>query len=129
MLHSLEQAHVGEGQSCASRDPRAAVDEDLLLLLVDHLVHDLSNPEKVEAVVLLDEVIERHPNGPYAPLGAEAGELRSLDSEPVGFFLAEQTKDLLDASRVKVVDIALAAWVGANVDAHVVDLLVGEPAP
>lgn len=105
------------------------MDEDLLLLLVDHLVHDLSNPEKVEAVVLLDEVIERHPNGPYAPLGAEAGELRSLDSEPVGFFLAEQTKDLLDASRVKVVDIALAAWVGANVDAHVVYLLVGEPAP
>jgi len=105
------------------------VDEDLLLLLVDHLVHDLSNPEKVEAVVLLDEVIERHPNGPNSPLGAEAGELRSLDSEPVGFFLAEQTKDLLDASRVKVVDIALAAWVGAYVDAHVVYLLVGEPAP
>lgn len=57
------------------------MDEDLLFLLINDLVYNLSDPKQVEAVILLDQVIQRHSNGPDTTLGAEAGKLSSFHPE------------------------------------------------
>ena len=57
------------------------MDEDFLFLLINDLVYYLSDPKQVEAVILLDKVIQRHSNGPDTSLGAESCKLSSFHPE------------------------------------------------
>lgn len=103
------------------------MDEDFLLLLVHNLVHNLSDPEEVEAVILFQDVAEWHPDGPNSSLCAEASKVSPLDPKPLSLIFSKKAEDLLDASSAKVINVLLAGRVRANVHAHIVNLLVNEP--